>query len=479
MSVVEQKKDIFGKISAQKVLTGGLPKFQVNPSLPFINNDLNPLNLLNDLLATLSGMESMKDVIIDILATKMDGIEDDIKQVIKQELNRIVSCDINPSIPKNMLHKDYNPTSKGINLELKKIDFNDIFLMDPDSPSGELIFNDYESGVNSKDFNSFLYSVIQSNDTHGWGTSTLGDDILDFTFKEEGDVNNVLNVRVSKKYSDPSSNLKLRDLNSDYIDSIDLLDMREILTKIVDNVFGTVSKEQKRSKDQLLQEAKINAIIDRLINQEDDNEIDDSYFEFDNDDLVKFELQAEERQKGVKVVQTTKGFETSVDLSVLSENSKKIQDSSKEDLSKALRAALDGLSEHVVVDIPKIDKYAIKLDFIQDIVKNLMRVIGTIIISPKIITILMLNFEIIYGKIIDNPIDFILKNKYLMKLILNGVRDIIMDLFLEKILKDIEDLALSAAADVATEQIKITQAITGSLVGIPVEVSRMISGIIK
>jgi hypothetical protein len=479
MSVVEQKKDIFGKISAQKVLTGGLPKFQVNPSLPFINNDLNPLNLLNDLLATLSGMESMKDVIIDILSTKMDGIEDDIKQVIKKELNRIVSCDINPSIPNNMLHKDFNPTSKGINLELRKIDFNDMFLMDPESLSGSLMFSDYESGVNSKDFNSFLYSVLQSDNTHGWGSSTIGSDILDFTFKEEGEINNVLNVKVSKKYSDPSNNLRLRDLNNDYIDSIDLLDTREILTKIVDNVFGTISKEQKRSKNQLIQEAKINAIIDRLINQEDDNEIDDSYFEFDNNDLMNFEVQAEERQRGVKVVQTTKGFETNIDINALADSSNKLKDTSKEDLSKALRAALDGLSEHVVVDIPKIDKYAIKLDFIQDIVKNLMRVIGSIIISPKIITILMLNFEIIYGKVIDNPIDFILKNKYLMKLILNGVRDIIMDLFLSKILKDIEELALNAAADIATEQIKITQAVTGSLVGLPSEVTRMISGIIK
>lgn len=470
MSIINDKKEIFGNIAAIKTLTEGLPKLKLNPSFPSINMDPNTLNFLSDLLSTLVGVESLKDVVIDTLSHNLEGVEQDIKKVLKSELNKIISCDINPSIPTSILHSKYNPSGKGVDLELKKLDFTNLFLMDPHSNSGKLIFNDIDSGVKSTDFNSFLYSTIQDGGTNGWGSSMLENDILDFKFKESGPTNNLLNVRVSEYYSNPANNKKLRDLNNDYIDSIDLFDVSGLLNKIVDNIFGTISTDQKKSKNQLMAEAKLDAIIDGIINQEDDNEIDDSFFKFTNEQLIKFENQVDNQEKGVKVVITSELHETRTNIDTLSEVTKKIRSSDKFELPGIISGALDTISNDITSNIPEIDKYAVKLDFIQDIVKNLMKVIGGILISPKIITILALNFQIIYKEKFDDPIDFILKNKYFIKTIFNGIRDIILEILLTKALKEINVLALLSAADSIKEQINNTKASMMSLLGVPIEV---------
>jgi hypothetical protein len=479
MSFIYQKQEIFGNILAKKTLCEGMPKLQYNPSFPSVNNDTNTLNFLSDLLGSLVGIESLKEVVIDSLSHNLEDIELDIKKVLKVALNNIISCDINPSIPDNILHKNYNPNSKGVDLELGKIDFNNIFLMDPTSPSGKLIFSDSESGVNSKDFNSFLFATIQSGQEEGWGSSMLDNNILDIKFNEYGSTNNTLNVKVSEYYSNPANKKKLKDLNNDYIDSIDLLDARELLNKIIDNIFGTISVDQERTRDQLMQEAKINAIIDAILNQEDDIEIDNSYFEFDNDDLTDLELQVDSKLKGEKIVRTSTVYGTSTNINNIADATNPLQDASKNDLPKFLNDAIDKISNDVVSNIPEIDKYTVKLDFIQDIVKNIMRTIGSILLSPKITTILALNFQIIHGQVFENPIDFIVNNKHFMKTVFNGIRETILQIILAKTLKEINELALKSLSETQSEKIKSTKATIASLVGVPFEVTQMMSGILK
>lgn len=459
MGFSNQKLEIFSDISARKTLTEGFPKLNINASFPSISNDSNPLNFLTDLLSTLVGVESLKEVIIQTLSHNLEGIEGDIKKILKTELNRIVSCDINPSIPDVLLNN-----SKGIDLEMNKIDFLGTLLMDPNSNSGKLLFNDIENGVHSKDFNSFLYSTIQSGEYHGWGKSKLGENILDFKFREVGPINNTINVKVSEYYTNPLNGKKLRDLNNDYIDSIDLFDATELMIKIVDGIFGTIATDQKKTKKQLLAEAKLNAIIDNIINQDDDQEIDNSFFQFDNNKLAELDVLVDNQYKGVKIVETSTRHEVRTSVDTLKNVANKINTSSKLELPGVINGVLDQISDEITQNIPNIDKYSVKLDFIQDIVKNLMKVIGGIILSPKITTILTLNFKIVFGEIFEDPIDFIMKNKYFIKVIMNGIRDVILKLLLGKSLKEIEHLAIQTAKEFAMEQIQTTKDTIQSLI---------------
>ena len=466
MSIINQKKEIHGRIAAMRTSVEGYPKLITNPSFPSISNDLNPLNFLTDLLSSLRGMESLKEVIIDTLTKNLPNIEKDIKHVLKTTLNSMVSCQINPSIPEYLLH-----TGEGINLELQKIDFNNLLLTNPNTEIGKLLYADTQNGIHSEDFNTFLYHVIQQGGTHVWA------DCLSIKFIESGSTNNILNIKVTKSFTDSGKNLK--DLNNVLVDSVHLLEISDVLTKLVDNIFGMVSVGQGKSKNQIINELKINSIIDSIMNQEDDIVIDDSFFEFDNKTLTQLEIDADNKFKGVKVVEISNPYNVSASLGTLSDITRDLKDAPLVDLSSILNNALDKLSDEITDMIPKVDKYSVKLDFISDLVKNLMKVIGNIIISPKIISILAINHQIIYGEKFDDPMDYIIKNKYFIKTIFNGIRDVVIDILLNLVLKDIEILVLQNAADLLTEQVKNTSAMINSLVGVPVEITRKISGITK
>jgi hypothetical protein len=466
MSIVNQKRGIFAEISAKRTLVEGFSENNLVSSFESITNDTNPLTFLTDLLSSLVGMESLKDVIVTTLTNKLPDIENEIKFVLKKGLNGMVSCQINPSIPSHFLHD-----GPGINLEIKKIDFNNMLLTEPSSELGGLLYSDIENGIHSTDFNTFLYNVIQSGEVHTWM------ECLDFRFIEHGSPNNVVNIKVNKAFTDGGNNLK--DLNNTLVDNISLLDTADIFTNIIDNIFGVISKKQGKSKNQTIQELKIDNIIESLINQEDDETIDDSFFEFDNDALTQLEIKADNKLKGVKVVDVSKKYDITTNMGTVSDVNKLIKSGEEKDLGEILKSSIDKIGEDLIKDIPRIDQYTVKLDFVSDMVKNIMGVIGNIIISPKIISIMAMNHYIIYGEVFDDPIEFIKKNKYFIKGVFNGIRDVIMELLLGIVLKRVEELVLETATDLLAEQVSNTSAIMSSLVGVPTEIARQISGITK
>jgi hypothetical protein len=470
MSIIDQKKEIFSEIASKKVLLEGFPELNFNPSFPSININSNSLNFLTDLLKSLTGLDSLKDIFIDIMGSKLPDIENEVKTNLKRELNSIISCKINPKIPDNIL---YN--SDGINLAIGKIDFNDMFLTSPNSKSGKLLYRDIGSGLNSEDFDTFLYNTIQSDNEESWGSRTTSNDILTFKFNEVGDVNNSLNIRVSEHYSNGSKTLK--DLNNDYVDSLNLFNSKELLNKLVDDNYGTISKATSKNKEQIINELKIDKIIDNIINQDDDVEIDNSFFEFDDDDLTNFNINATEKEIGIKVIDTTEKYPTDININKLLEVNEWIDDTDEVNLKNRMTDTINALSMDVLKNVPDVDKYSVKIDFIHNMTKKLINVISKVIISPKLITILAINHRVVHQEDFNGSIDFIKQNKYLMKSIFNNVRDIIINLLLSKVMKEIETLVINGIIKTNKEKIKNKSAVISGLVGLPYELIREINNI--
>jgi len=470
MSIIDQKKEIFSEIASKKVLLEGFPELNFNPSFPSININSNSLSFLTDLLKSLTGLDSLKDIFIDIMGSKLPDIENEVKTNLKRELNSIISCKINPKIPDNIL---YN--SDGINLAIGKIDFNDMFLTSPNSKSGKLLYRDIDSGLNSEDFDTFLYNTIQSDNEESWGSRTTSNDILTFKFNEVGDVNNSLNIRVSEHYSNGSKTLK--DLNNDYVDSLNLFNSKELLNKLVDDNYGTISKATSKNKEQIINELKIDKIIDNIINQDDDVEIDNSFFEFDDDDLTNFNINATEKEIGIKVIDTTEKYPTDININKLLEVNEWIDDTDEVNLKNRITDTINALSMDVLKNVPNVDKYSVNIDFIHNMTKKLINVISKVIISPKLITILAINHRVVHQEDFNGSIDFIKQNKYLMKSIFNNVRDIIINLLLSKVMKEIETLVINGIIKTNKEKIKNKSAVISGLVGLPYELIREINNI--
>jgi hypothetical protein len=472
MALVDQKKKVFGYIASARVLTEQMPIMKLINSLPSLNNGKDPIVFLTDLIKSLIGYEALRDSVVDILTYSFDEIEVKVKTALKRELISLVSCGVNPSIP-NFLKS----TGAGINIEVKKLDFLEMFKVDANSKVGVLLYDDITSPLTqSSDFNTFLYGVIQND-----GVKQSWKNILDITFNSLGNVNrpnNSLTIKVNSNYD----NKTLNDLNNDFIDSLKLFNAEKVVNNIIDVIFGSISVSISKTKRQLDQEGKINNIVDKLINDDGcDDEVDDSYFTFDNQQIAIIEQDSARRQTGLVKVKTSVDTASSIDKDTLITFNEEMNNSTSfVDKKQTLTANIDKMSDESAKNVPDgADKISVKLDFIQKLISSLTKAIVSIVLSPKVIIIFLINFKIVYtlsGEYKD-PVEFIKKNKRLIKEMVKTVTDIVTEKLLGIAMKEITKLANSVVAKKAVEKSKNKLAQLLSLTGVPQDAIRMIKGL--
>ena len=483
-SIDQKKKKIMGKIAAsKKVADGKYTKYKEdkNEALESMKNTKGKIvEFLTDLIAILVGFQMLVNVIVDTFTYYLGKIEIQIKKALKTQLKSIVSCGINPSIPDFL-----KSNGVGIIIEVKKIDFLDIFLIDPTTNEGQLIYNDVTpTFVNSSDFNTYLYGVIQNpGTTYAWPASNS---ILNIKFTDNntsGGPNNILTINAHPNYD-----LKtLNDLNNDFIDTLSLFNTQNLLTRILDTIYGSVSFSLKFSKKRLIKEEQINTVIDKIIDAESNDIIDDSYFTFTNDETDGHEVKATLRSRGVRMVDTNNQAESSVPVAMISDMKNELQNAvSTLDKKNVLGKHLNQMAEQAAqakaaVDsgiaalnsanaafnnVQNMDKPSLKLNFTQQIFNFLTKGIVSSIISPRVIMIFLINLKIVYGQnaVYEDGVDFIKKNKNIFKAIIKEIVVMIIKILLAIALKKIAKLVAEAMVKRRIEKQMYRQLQTAGLI---------------
>tara|TARA_R110000850_G_scaffold84244_8_gene180832 strand:+ start:25201 stop:26643 length:1443 start_codon:yes stop_codon:yes gene_type:complete len=480
MDITQEKSDVFGQIAALRVSTEGFPITSISNSIPSITQATNSLNFLTDLVKALTGFEALKESLVDILTHNLDEIELDIKQALKKSLKSMVSCSVNPSIPDFFIND-------GITLELDKIDYLDMFKIDPTTSEGALLYNDVNQGLNSTDFNTYLYNVIQGGGaTSPWGLQTTNHDILEIKFDEQGsngEPNNSLSIKPSSYYA---NNKKLPDLNNDYIDSIQLFNSAKLINNIIESIFGVVSVQTDKDSEQIKNEIRIEDIVNRIINTDDEIIIDDSYYTFSNEQLSSIDYRAELRRNGMRVVTTCGNAPSTLSFDTLSSLNAQLDvleaqpttPQLMEEISIVVREGLDNLADESAEGVGNQDRLTIKLSFIEEMLKQLMTAIVNVILSPKLAVILAVNHAIIYGEAFTDTEDFMKKNSVLLTSVLNTIRDAVVVILMAVVLKEIKKLVTDNIQKTQIEKTKYKKAQVASLVGVPTDILRQLSGLV-
>lgn len=481
MSIIDQKKEIFGNIGALNVLSDGFPKLPNFNSVSSINNGSNSTKFLLDLITALEGFNVLKGYVTNTVTYELTKLEDSVKNGVKSVLKEIVSCNIDPSIP-----SWFKNDGKGAIVKVSDIDFYDVMKINPDTISGSLIYTDIDSGLNSKDYNTYLYNSIQTpNAPKNWGKSTISKDILETTFLETSVLNNnVLKFNASPEFSDK----KLTEFNNAYIDSISLFgepgskNSKTMLNMITEELFGTISSSNtvNKSKKQLKKEAEIRQILNCIINSEN-NVIEDSFFEFDNATLSIIEEEVNNRKLGVRNIKTSENLCVKVTEDDLKQNQDIIDSSNtKEDELKAVTQVLDNLSDiQSSVVLNEEDKETVKNDFFVNAINSLTNTTMNLILTPKFITIFAINHQIIYGQDVsyDGPIDFIKKNKKIVRKVTNVISNILIGSLLKLALKFLTNKLRDKLVSDEIEKNKNYLAIILSYLGVPPSVISKITTI--
>jgi len=472
MNVISKKKEVFGKIGAVKTLTEGLPKLKLSSSFASINNSGDVISFLTDLVKTLVGFEALISSVIDTITHSLPRIEKEVKKALKVELKNIVSCGVNPSLPSWM-----KSTGPGINIQVKKIDFADILRTDPNSVAGQLIYNDITTPlVNSTDFNTFLYGVIQDE-----GIEYSWKNIITFKFVANGAPfgfsNNSLIIKADQAYD----NKTLTDLNNDFIDSLILFNSDNVVNKVMDIIYGTVSSTIGKSFKQLESEAQINTIIDKMVANNDKNPIPDSAFSFTKEETYKQQAEALARKKGSINLKTTNDIPSSVPISQLTDFTQQFKSAGGNVIQQkdAIKNGLTNMANASALNVPNpIDVVSSKLNFIQQIIVTLIKSIVNIVLSPKVILTFVLNYKIVYGPqaTFTNGVDFIKKNKNLMNRIMKVIAEELIKILLAIALKEIAVLVSKAMAKKQKEKVTLKLAQLQSLIGVPTNIIQQLLG---
>lgn len=479
MSILDKKNKITSKVASTKVLiadrTDKFNKKKKETLESFNNKKGKIVDFLTDLLTILVGFKLLIDTIVDTFTYYLAKIEKEIKKGLKIELKSIVSCGINPSLPDFLKSPDYTP---GIVIEVNKIDFFDVFKVDPLSTSGKLLYKDITTNlVDSRDFNTFLYGVIQNpNRKYVWN-NTSGKPLMTITFNPDG-VNNGPNNTLTIKAAPDYDTKKLTDLNNDFLDTITLFNTQGIINRILDSIYGSISFSINKSKKQLINEAKINTVIEKMMDADANDIISDEYFTFSNEEVFNNEKSATLRQQGVHVLQLSTPTNASIPVSMLTDmndalslpNLSTIQQKAiiAENLTKMAEKLTDKNLPNIppipkIPNLPKMpvfpsipDNVSIKLSFTTEIFKNFTKTIISSVLSPKVIMIFLINLKIVYGEkaVYEDGVDFIKKNKNIFKALIKGIMTIVIKILLGLALKEISKLVAKAIVKRKIEKLR-------------------------
>jgi hypothetical protein len=469
MDIKDKKQKVFGEIAAAKTLTTDLVNLQkqltsqisglIN-SFPSINNGNDIILFLTDLLKSLVGQQEFINVIVETLTKYLDKFEKGLKKTIKTVLKNIISCGLNPSIPSYL-----KSSGSGVIISVDKIDFFDQLKSDPNSQIGGLLYGDVTPLLfDSTDFNTFLYAVIQDpNVTHTW------QGILDVKFVENGTgniPNNSLVVNVNQAYDNKS----IVNLNDDYVDSIKIIDAKKVVNQLIDILFGTISFQLNKTRKQLQLEAEINDVIERLANAGVNDEINDDYFTFTNSEVARQQEVADNRRNGIIKVKTSVEFDASTPIQVLTDFTNNYnQTSSLVEERTLLTNTLNNISDNLAEQTPNNeDKQTVKISFAIDMIKNLIKSLANILISPKIIIIFLINFKIIYGPTAEytDGKDFIKKNRELFKVLFKMLEKEVVKILMSYAMKEATKLAAQVIASKQYEKVQNRKNQILSLVGV-------------
>jgi hypothetical protein len=490
MSIVDKKKEIFGQIAATKTLIESLPKLKLSSLFPSINNGGDSILFLTDLIKSLIGYEALVASLVNTLTFSLTDFEDKTRKGIKHELKNIVGGDITNTI--NSTANSINATTLKINDEVKsmsngidpkipdfiksdagmvisvdKIDFFDLFKINPNSTGGKLLYSDITSSyTNSSDFNTFMYGVIQNDGvTHKWK------DIFYVTFNSVGNgvvPNNTLTIKATETYS--SEPKTLTDLNNDFMDSITLFSSASIVNSIIDAIFGSVSVSVNKTSKQLETEAKVNNILDCLINSDDDEIIDDSYFSFTNEEVYIQQEEADYRKKGIVKLDCCNKISASVPVSFLTDFNNDMSGATSTLRKKEIITThLNLMAEQNTINSnDPSDHITIKLNFVQNMIQNLIKAMVSSILSPKVIMIFLIKYKITLGQgaSFTDPSDFIKQNKNLFKSMIKQISAMVIAILLAIALKQIKKMYADSWAEKQVEKIKYRQKQLLTLIGI-------------
>lgn len=446
--------------------------------------DLNsPYLDQNQLKKRLLGEGDGKSVNMDFMSSLMDtlmqstgGGPDETKRFIKKIIKKISND--SPKITKIIIEELFRAINcetdfslNGIEIVFfpEEIDFFDILRTDPSSVNGTVMYEKRNTSVTDFPYptNKFIYETTTNTNTQTY-SSVDGLELFDITFDQ-----------FDQQFTLEFKDITVTDFVAYYYSSFELFNTKELMSDILDMLFGVVSFDvsTKRVKsfaelnkmmsfiagmcgnfyeqDSLLKES----LIDRL-STEDEN----LSFEFDDEDTRFIEEEFNYKINKIYKLVDCGNFESEMNPDLLMDT---LLDLDSDELSdtEVLDAFLNSMGENIG-DESGFDIPTINLNFNKDIFKQIPKTIVGKVVSPKAI----LPFTVL-TKAIDsakeeskNLIEFSKNNNRYLTRVSTRIFDMYRQEVVDEIKKRLTQLIAKIIKEISKQQLRGRYAIILSLI---------------
>jgi len=478
------KRQIMELISLNQTICNNLPNLSIPiaiPDIPDLNFSQRVVDLLNDILATISGIniDEMRMQLINWLVEQLRPLSEDLSITMIDLIKCCYACKVDPQIPNWLFVTDPstivydgngNPIPNtgspgiGINIEINKLDLTCLFSVDPNSSAGKLFYD----GTQLDDINVFLWNVIQNNGNPlVWKDPISGKEIVELRYFEnrptsfvetDGTTNfqnieprpRVFNIRiVNKTYR----NKTLITFLVDYFNSQNpLFNPDKVVPNVIDLIYGTLTNKVSLPDECLNKVVETEKAIEDYIDKGIDNpdvEFDESFYTFTPAQIVNIKESVTQKKSGVKQFKKCCGKQvSSVSFETLSEIDKSIKATSTlQEKIQVYNKSIDSLFKETSEGVKNLDKNSANGEFLANFISALQVALTKIVLSPK--NLLMLNM--FYFLVNKQPVKKV-RVKELLKefeciiaaIIGDLLRKIIYEFLLPMILKALKEIVLCA-----------------------------------
>lgn len=347
MSIASDKRGVFNNIKAMNSTSmEGKPPTPTDV-MTSVNNAKEVIPFCTDVLKAVVGVAALKMLIGGMLTKMIGGAEPKLKTALKKQFTQSNA-------------NDPLPTST-VNMPVKTLDTNGKLKVSPtDTNTGGNILYGQPSANN---FDYKAHDAIRLEGT------------------------NVPCNNMSIKYNSatdsfgitPNSSPNIGKFFTDYIDTTQLINSDEIVGSTMDRIFGTMSKSQGKTSDQILDELILEKMLEQLLNGDDS-------FEISPEDLAKLQELANQTANGVLSYDMGCGvLPSSLSMDSLQGMMSKISGSKDQ---FAVANAVDEALDESLANTPEVseaNKQTIKDGFFQKMINTLtVKLLTAVTTAPQV-----------------------------------------------------------------------------------------------
>jgi hypothetical protein len=448
------KKSLLAKLGIANVICSAFPSVNFGAVADAVKESLNDVvKFLIDILITLLDINlvKMQKLLTKWLAKELNILSSELNFTLRNNLNSCFLCKVNPNIPNWMI-------SDGINIEVKQIDFQDMFSIHPDSEAGKFIYGGNE------DMNRFLFEVINEGPKSWKNIATFSfvtegknvgyNESLDTAINqnEKGKQNtdkrnNVINMKINSSYGGQP----LINFVNDYINSQSpIIISSKTIPNVMDLKYGLTSRLGNLSITSIRKKAEFNAAVKQLFDEGVENpdiKIDNSFTTFDKEQKDAIDRNTNEMYTGeFDSSNCCCGKSTINDGTLISFNERIEKSTNDEERITIIDGGLSQIANESVSGFEPEERNKGYIEFFIDFLQNLSTVIVSMVLSPKInIIVVMLYYMVNKKARFFNVKDFLKSIICVVRDIMLGIlKKLIFGLLLPQLIDELTDIVKCA-----------------------------------